>query len=931
MGVVYKAEDIKLKRSVALKFLPPHTIASEVGKSRFIHEAQAAAALDHSNIGTIYEIDEVDGRPFIAMAYIEGQTLKKKIESGPIAIDEVLEIAVQVARGLQAAHEKGIVHRDIKSANIMITPAGQTKIMDFGLARLPGRTQVTKEGMTLGTVAYMSPEQALGEGVDHRSDIWSLGVVLYEMLAGELPFKSEYEQALVYLILNHNSNPISAIRKEVSPEVESIVNKCLEKEASKRYQDASELLVDLYWLKGGAPDIALRWMPTKKKIRPFLLPGAAVLGLILLLVGYFLVPFREPAEPPSNALAVMYFENLSDPDDKDRTGEMLTNLLITSLSQLKALEVRSRQRIQNILDELDHPGAKTLSPSLTAEVAQRAGVKVFVAGSILQTRPTLAVTMQLVDVERGTIIGSQRLTDFSPQEIYMLADTLAQLVMNELNVAPSLAGERRSVADITTDVPAAYRAFQDGLEYERKILFPRAASAFEQAVELDSTFTEAHLRLTDMRLLIGDVRWRLSLQKASQLSGSATEHLRLHIIARVDEHLENNPRRAAQNFEQLIALYPNDVEAYWRLAGTYSRHLLEQEKGVEILRRGRRIDPSHRLLLTVFSYLAAHLNYKQEALEVVNEYVRLYPREYNPYDTKGDVFHILGDYDSSRVWWEKAEVVLHGSARWKLVMDAMFREDYDTAMGYSKMVSPVFIELHQGRLKTRREKLSATFETAKSRGRGLDYLYRNLIHLAYEQRDYDRMLKLAIESNLGKDYRAWAFLKTGKAGQGRKLLEELKGEIDPNRPSTAVEYDHEIGLLNFEEGNYGGAVNHFRRAFRRLPPNRDPNLFFAISLSKGGEVEEAVGELSRLTRWILFPYDKFAPLLEAPASRDYWPISQVKAWYWLGVVYEQRGEKEKAAESYRRFLDIWKDADFDPPELKDAKARLAALKEEHGT
>jgi serine/threonine protein kinase len=199
MGIVYKAEDTKLKRRVALKFLPLDLTRDEAAKVRFINEAQAASVLDHPNICTIYEIDEDDnGRMFIAMAYYEGETLQKKVSSNQLAVDSAIEIAIQIVQGLAKAHEHGIIHRDIKPANIMITLKGQVKIMDFGLAKLAGRTALTKAGATVGTVAYMSPEQARGENVDHRTDIWSFGVVLYEMITGQHPFKGEYELAVMY-------------------------------------------------------------------------------------------------------------------------------------------------------------------------------------------------------------------------------------------------------------------------------------------------------------------------------------------------------------------------------------------------------------------------------------------------------------------------------------------------------------------------------------------------------------------------------------------------------------------------------------------------------------------------------------------------------------------------------------------------------------
>lgn len=245
MGVVYLAEDTKLKRKTALKFLPSNALIQEEDKIRFIQEAQAAASLNHTNIATVYGIDEHEGEMFIAMEYIEGQTLQDKIKSGPLKLKEAIDIAIQIAQGLHVAHEQGIVHRDIKSANIMLDQKGQVKIMDFGLAKVSSSSMVTKEGTTLGTVAYMSPEQTQGEAVDHRTDIWSFGVVLYEMITCLLPFKGDYEQAMMYSIINENPEPITGLRTGVPLELERIIFKLLAKNQNKRYQHIDELPVDL--------------------------------------------------------------------------------------------------------------------------------------------------------------------------------------------------------------------------------------------------------------------------------------------------------------------------------------------------------------------------------------------------------------------------------------------------------------------------------------------------------------------------------------------------------------------------------------------------------------------------------------------------------------------------------------------------------------
>jgi dienelactone hydrolase len=245
MGVVYKAEDLRLERHVALKFLPLELTQDEEAKDRFVLEARAAAAISHPNICTIHEIDEFDGQTFIAMEFVEGQSLRDRVKAEPIAVDETLDIAIQAAGGLEEAHKKGIIHRDIKSANIMVTPVGQAKIMDFGLAKVSGGALITREGVTMGTVAYMSPEQARGEKVDRRTDIWSLGIVLYEMLSGQLPFWGDKEASVLYSIEHKEHKPIRAFNPHVPSKFEAIINRCLQKKPEARYKSAGDIVSDL--------------------------------------------------------------------------------------------------------------------------------------------------------------------------------------------------------------------------------------------------------------------------------------------------------------------------------------------------------------------------------------------------------------------------------------------------------------------------------------------------------------------------------------------------------------------------------------------------------------------------------------------------------------------------------------------------------------
>jgi tetratricopeptide (TPR) repeat protein/predicted Ser/Thr protein kinase len=952
MGVVYKAQDIKLDRLVALKFLPPHLTSEFEEKERFIHEAKAASALNHTNITTIYEIDEFEGQMFIVMEYVEGKTLKQIIEKETLPIKKALDIGIQICEGLAMAHEKGIVHRDIKSDNIMLTPRGQVKIMDFGLAKLKGATKLTKTRSTLGTLAYMSPEQAQGEEVDSRSDIFSFGVVLYELLTKNLPFGGEHQAAIVYSIINEEPQPVARFNNQVSAELERIVFKALSKDREERYQHADEVLADLrkerksldYLKTGQVPKEAIAAKP-KRKVLPIAIPASVAFILVLLFL--ILRPFKFEIAPEKGAvakessLAIMYFENMVDREDKGRLGEIVTNLLITSLSESQYMRVISSQRLYDILKLMGKEGAKIIDKNVASEVANRANAKWMVLGGIVQVEPRMVITTQLVDVKSGQVIASQRIMAQTKQDIFSLVDTLAVGIKKDLSLPDQALKEvARPVADVTTRSPEAYRYYLEGLDYSFKYYSTEAQKSLEKALEFDSTFAMAYCRLAQLKE--GEEQKRLTA-KAVKYSDKASQKERYYIKG-WEAYESGNYSKAIKVAQKFVERYPDEKEAYYTLGYIYSQNLNQLKEAIPYFNRAIEIDPLYKVAYNQLAYANNNMGDFDKSLWAINKYIELAPDEPNPYDTRADLYAWNGKLDQAMESYKKAleKKPDYSSSQYKLGEMYVFKKDYTQAESCYKELSSssekpfrsmgrLFLELipyYQGEFEDalkvlddgiagdRMEQFEGEMNAYKHFDKAYLYERQKKMSLALKEAEIGMEIYKKAKPNdpiYGRDGYAFLLTKSGKIAEAEELAKVLKKDIEEKNPKLMFSYWWTLGDIELVKGDTNMALSYLERAYKDSPtPSFDLRSHLAEIYLKRGRLDEAVSELEKA----LSRYD----------DDRVWSSRAVKAYYLLGLAYEKSGWNKKAIEKYEEFLDIWKNADPGIPEVADAKERLKNLK-----
>ena len=623
MGVVYKAEDLKLGRTVAIKFLPTHLASSEENKNRFMREAKSAAVLNHPNILSIYEIDEEDSSLFLVMEFVDGETLKThipKVTKGTgLPVAQAIEWLEQISNGLKTAHDMNIIHRDIKTENIMINKDGRLKIMDFGLAKLKDHAGITKAGTSLGTLSYMAPEQAHGMPADNRSDIWSLGVVFYEILTGELPFKSEHEAGLFYIIANEAPAPPNLLNKKVPHQLDAVVMKMLEKEPDKRFQNVDELLKTLNDVKNDIQNVV--------------------------------------SGDKEKAIVVLPFDNISPDADSDYFTDGLTEELIANLSRLK--NIRLVPRTTSMRYKGTNKDIKTIGREL--------GTRYILAGSVRKFQDNLRITVELIDVDKDSQLWAEtfkgKLADvFDIQE--RVSKEIVDALRLKLSPTEKVVLEKRST--LNAEAFDLYLRARDFLYRMTKTNIHFAIQLFQRAIEVDPRYASAYAGLSESYayLFLYFERNKTLLDKAIEASLKAMMYdatlSEAYAALALAHYNGNNLGEATTAGEKAVELDPNNFTGIWILGRIY--HSTDRDKeAIELYKKVISLNPDFYSAYLDLRSSFERLGMKEEYEQTLHQALELYPRylSQHPDDARAHILYAtdlaqVGKLDEAKVESTKA-------------------------------------------------------------------------------------------------------------------------------------------------------------------------------------------------------------------------------------------------------------------------------------
>jgi len=966
MGKVYKVLDKEVNEKIALKLLKTEIATDEKTIERFRNELKFARKIGHPNVCRMYDLNREGETHYITMELVSGEDLKSTITRiGQFPVGKAVSIAKQVCDGLSEAHRLGVVHRDLKPQNIMLDKEGNARIMDFGIARSLKAKGLTGAGVMIGTPEYMSPEQVDVRDVDQRSDIYSLGVILYEMVTGRLPFEGETSIAIA---MKHKSeaprNP-KELNSQIPEDLSRVILKCLEKDKEKRYQSAGEVRAELESIERGMPTTE-RVVPKRKPItskeitvtfsmKKLLLPALVVVAVIVaVLLVWQLISQREV---PKTSIAVISFENQTGEKSYDYLQKAIPNLLITSLEQSKYLSVMTWERMHDLLKQLGKEETEVIDRELGFELCSMDNVGAIVLGSFVKAGDVFATDVKVLDIKTKKILKSAQskgegVGSILDKQIGELSKEISRGIgLSEQKIEPS----QLRIADMTTSSMEAYNYFLQGREDYEKFYYTDARKSLEKAVELDPEFAVAYLYLAQTLGSLGmSIERNAAREKAKALAQRASEKERLYIEASYagDKRLSI--------LQEMAEKYPKEKQVHYELASYYDTNEMF-DKATEEYEKALDLDPNYGYALNSFAYMYSDMGNYEKALEYFKRYASVNPDDANPFDSMAELYFRMGKLDEAIAKYKEALDIKPDfyQTNWRIGYIYALKEDYRKALewvdkdidaaptpgakrtGYSWKS---FYEYWHGNLDQTLYELQRLAGMAEAVGSqsspafvhwlsGYIYLDRGKFDLSRE--NFKEWLNIYLKTNpsntadfkaLYANYLGFVDLKEGSIDTAKSRLSEMESLLPDIHPFfknwVQFGYDALKGEILLADGSVEEAIIHLENA---LPVGKPPLMQFMIPFNfpfikdalarayrKKGELDKAIAEYERL---VTFDPDAESRCLIHPLYH-----------YRLAKLYEEKGWEGRAIQHYERFLDFWKDADDIYPEPEDARKRLAALK-----
>ena len=970
MGKVYKVHDTEIKEKVALKLLNPEIASDEKTIERFRNEIRLARRIAHKNVGRMFDLGKAEGTYFITMEYVPGQDLKGLIrQSGQLAVGTTISIAKQVCEGLSEAHRLGVVHRDLKPSNIMVDKEGNARIMDFGIARSLKAKGITGAGMMIGTPEYMSPEQVEGKEVDQRSDIYSLGVVLYEMVTGQVPFEGDTPLSIAVKHKTESPPDPKDLNAQIPEDLSRVILKCLEKDKERRYQTAGEVQSELDRIEKGIPSTE-REIPKRKPLtsrditvtfglKKLLIP--ALIVVVLVIIGVIIWrPWSQKetvhvlSDKPS--LAVMYFENNTGEEGLEYLRSGLAEWFITDISQSRYINVLSGDRIFSILKKLNLLEAEKYSSEDLIKVANRGRVNHILKGSYIKVGNSFVITVMLQRPETGEAVSSRKVECKGEEEIPQGVDELTKMIKMDLDLSrEQIASDfDKQVGKISTSSPEAQKYYIEARKYHYLGQYSQSIPIYERAVAVDPEFAMAYSYMGAACFWLGyQSKATEYYQKALELSDRVSDRERYYIQGWAYMGSEKTYDKSIEAYNKLMELYPDDNEGNNSLGLVYS--LIEEwDKAIEPL-----ISCIQRKDEVIWPYLNLSIVYRAKGLydkakEVLEYYlnnisdnaaihnqlaltylcqkkydlalveadkaISMEPDNYFYFLTKGDIYICKGDLIKAEKEYQKVleleEKAAHLHGRQSLgalyLLQGRFKKSEE--------------QLKQG-IKLAKELVEKRWESWFQTG----YTYRYLKSGRFKEalKEFQNAQEAAIQGEslflqiFSLHYKGIAYLEMKSMDESQKAAVELKELIESGMNKKAIKYYHHLlGMIELKRENFSKAVESFKRGISLLQYQcyydypqwliPDSHALFmeplALAYYKMGDLDKAQEE-----------YEKITAL---SSGRLFFGDIYVKSFYMLGKIYEEKGWKGKAIEHYQKFLSLWKDADPGIAEVEDAKERL---------